>query len=243
MKQIAIGIAAVLLIVSGVLYMRDRGARERLLVARTEITNLSNRVEEARAALEKEEAAKRTAESNLLARAQQMVLLTSKVDRASSALEKTERSLAASQAQATEKEQRLVEVTGQNAQLRQAVEQFKADATARETEVSQLTDKLAASEEDRKNLLQDLQKAQVQNTQLLLQLNDPALLRAQMAKLRKQYLSVLYATPVGHPTETQAAGAAPSHGGGQIVQKPRPPGGKGKLQLEPDGSVSVLRGN
>jgi chromosome segregation ATPase len=234
-----------LLIVAGVFYMRDRKGRDQLLVARTEITNLTNRIAEARAKLEQEENLNRTLDSNVLTQARQTAALTSRVDRITAALEKAERSLAAAQAQAAEREQQLATANTEIARSRDELERTKNDLSARERDAAQLTEKLAVVEQQRENLVQDVQKAQVQNTQLLLQLNDPMLLRAQQSKLRKQYLSVLYAAPNGHATENQAAGgegAAP-RGSEQIVQKPRPPGGKGRIQLEPDGSVRVIPQN
>lgn len=238
MKEIAIGAAALLLIVSGVFYMRDRGARDQLLVARTEITNLSNRVSEIRSNLEAQAQASRGLESNLLSRAQQIASLTTKVDRTSSTLEKTERALATTQQQLSERDQRLTAATTENAQLRQELEQVKSTLAARENDLAQVTAKVAGAEQASQESLDALQKAQVQNTQLLLQLNDPILLRQQMSRLRKQYLSVLYSAPASHPAENGAAGA-PEHGAQQIVEKPRPPGGKGRLELQPDGSVRL----
>ena len=239
MKEIAIGAAVVLLIVSGVFYMRDRGARDQLLVARTETTNLSNRVNEASSKLDEQEKTNRGLESNLLARAQQIASLTTRVDRAATTLEKTEKSLAATQQQLSEREQRLTAAITENAQLRQELDQVKSNLVLRERELAEVTGKVAAAEQARQDSLDAFQKAQVENTQLLLKLNDPVLLKQQQAKLRKQYYGTLYPAPPANPTEGKATGA-PAHGGEQIAQKPPPPGGKGRIELQPDGSVRVI---
>ena len=242
MKEIAIGAAVILLIVSGVFYMRDRGARDQLLVARTENTNLSNRVTEVRTKLDGQEGTSRGLESNLLARAQQIASLTTKVDRAATTLDKTEKSLTATQQQLAEREQRLTAATGENAQLRQELDQVKSNLATRERELADVTSKVAGAEQARQESLDALQKAQVENTQLLLKLNDPIVLKQQPAKLRKQYYGTMYPAPPANPTEGKAAGA-PDHGGEQIAQKPPPPGGKGRIELQPDGSVRVAAPN
>lgn len=243
MKPIVILPLLVLLLASCFFFMRDKGARKELILAQKELGAMSNQLAEARSNISSQELSARTLQTNLTLRSEQFTNATTRLERAMAMIKQQETNITALQAKVAEAGQRLIAADAQRSDVAGEVEELTKQLKARDQEISQLAEKLTDAENEGRQLANRMQQTHEQNMELMLLLNDPALLRQQLSKIRRQYYDTLNSDPGAVGAPSIQTDTTESKGSQQMATRSHRPGGKGKLELQPDGSVRLVPPN
>lgn len=243
MKPIVILPVLVLLLVSCFFFMRDRGARQQLAIAQKELGTMSNRLAEAQSNISTQELSVRTLQTNLAQRSEQFTNATTRLEKTMALVKQHETNIAAFPAKLAAADQRLVAADAERMAIAGKVEELTQQLQARDQQISQLTEKLTIAQNEGKQFADRAQKTHEQNMDLMLLLNDPVLLRQQISKIRRQYYDTLNSNPGAAGAPSAQSDTAESKGSQQMATRSHRPGGKGKLELQPDGSVRLVSPN
>jgi chromosome segregation ATPase len=223
MKNAVILLSILVVVLGGMLYQRNKSAREELDAARKETLAMSNQVTEVTARMTEQALAKITLADTVSNRVAELVGLSNRLVRTAANLEKSQAATAAVQQEVQRLQEKVRSTEAQRDALAPRITELTDSLRSALAELGQVRAEARASAEQRQALEQELNHVRAEKIDLARQFQEPAALQAQLAWLKER-----------EKTRQQP-----------VPEDARPEGAKAKglkLELQPDGTVKWVKG-
>ena len=219
-------IVSVVLLLGGVfLFLREQGTREELRRAQTQSITTSNQLFEARVKVTEQVVNSVKLETNLARRVDELVRTTSRLAAANEKLGRIEALFQASQNQAQDLQKQLALSQARAGDLERGLSFRQLTLERQSEELKRVTSELGRVEKQLVAVELKLQYFETKLSAARDEFNDPLALRRQIDHLKR------VSRPLSPATDSL------SHGAHQLATREAYP--KGRLALQPDGSVRV----
>jgi chromosome segregation ATPase len=230
MKTAFMFISIVLLLSGIVLFMREQGTREELRGAQAQNTTLSNQVWESRVKITELTLNGIKLDTNLTHRVDELLKTNTRLTTTSEKLGKTEAMLQAAQTQGQECQKQFEVAESRIIYLQEFLREKQAKLDRLEADLARTGNNLRAREKELALVSSTLQRVEAESEALRQDFNDTHALRQQLDRVKR----------FGKPDESVGGINFTNEierGASQLAARPRE--AKGKLLLQPDGSVRL----
>lgn len=224
MKNAVIILSILVVVLGGALFLRSKSAKQELADVQKVVVTLTNQVADLQSNLTARVVADLGLIESVSNRIAELSGLSNRLSRTAASLEKSQGALAVVQQEAQQLQERIRSFEAQQAALVRGNADLTTSLTSAQVELGSARAEARAASQQRDALQEELNLVRTEKISLARQFNDRVVLQAQLAKLKEEQSARKPSVQGGLPPHDAKAKGV-------------------KLELQPDGSVKLVRGS